>query len=82
MDNRRHFLRLATAGGAAAVLGAAPAVASSHKSIKRPISRLAGKLFYTQDNGGRWAGKEASHTPVVEVEKTWRQSCCFRHHTP
>jgi superoxide reductase len=30
---------------------------------------LAGKIFYTTDQPGRWKGKEGGHSPLIKVDK-------------
>lgn len=68
--DRRAMLRsaLATAVGAGGtlifprfVLAADPPAAPSP-----PASPLAGSLYYTREQPGRWKGKAAGHLPVVE----------------
>jgi superoxide reductase len=62
---RRDFIRLSAAGAVAGL--AIPTLASSAEAGKLPIPQ--GDIFYTKDSQGRWAGKAATHLPVIEVGK-------------
>ncbi|MDT4328443.1 desulfoferrodoxin family protein [Methylomonas sp. MED-D] len=60
---RRDFLKLSTAASVAGL--AVPAL--GHAETKLPTPQ--GELFYTQESQGRWAGKAATHLPVIEISK-------------
>ncbi|MCQ8181101.1 desulfoferrodoxin family protein [Methylomonas sp. SURF-1] len=61
---RRDFIKFGAAG-AVAGLALPHAGAAAAGSVPTPL----GDLFYTKDAQGRWAGKAATHLPVVEVSK-------------
>lgn len=61
--DRRHFIRLGVVGGVAALT--TPAIVTAKGST--PLnSAMAGGLFYTQANPGRWSKKAAGHLPMIE----------------
>lgn len=62
---RRDFIRLSAAGAAVSVI--APTLAQAAEAGKQPTP--PGDVFYTKDAQGRWAGKGATHLPVIEVVK-------------
>ncbi|MGZ0079536.1 desulfoferrodoxin family protein [Methylomonas sp. YC3] len=62
---RRDFIRLSAAG--AAISAIAPSLAQAAETGKQPTP--PGDVFYTKDAQGRWAGKAATHLPVIEVVK-------------
>lgn len=59
MSSRRSFLKGSLVLGAAVAAGRARSV--------RAASTFPPALVYTQDNPGRWAGKEGAHVPKVSV---------------
>ncbi|OAI12470.1 hypothetical protein A1507_03040 [Methylomonas koyamae] len=61
---RRDFIKFSAAGAVAglALSHAAPAAAG-------PVPTPPGDLYYTKDAQGRWAGKAATHLPVIEAGK-------------
>lgn len=61
---RRDFIRLSAASAAAGMI--APTL-SRAEAGKQPAP--LGDLFYTKDAQGRWAGKAATHLPVIEISK-------------
>lgn len=68
MISRRGVL----AGGAALAAGGVylgPARAAG-VSTADAVRLLAGKLIYSADSPGRWAGKEQGHVPQMRVERT------------
>ena len=67
MMDRRELLRsaLATAIGAAGTLILPRFVLAAEPPLA-PASPLAGSLYYTKEQPGRWKGKAAGHLPVVE----------------
>ena len=58
---RRDFIRLSAAAGMLA-----PTL-SIAEAGKKPAPQ--GDLFYTKDAQGRWAGKGATHLPIIEAGK-------------
>ncbi len=64
--NRRNFMRLGLAGAGLITLNATPLLAET----KQTQLVGAGGLFYTKENAGRWKGKDATHLPSVEIEKS------------
>ena len=62
--NRRLFVSGGLVGAVSPVmLHAVPASAAGDVEA---ISQLSGKLFYTSEARGRWAGKEGGHAPMIE----------------
>jgi superoxide reductase len=62
MISRRLILRAGLVGAATpVVLNAVPAVAAGADPM---ASGLAGSVFYTSEDPGRWAGKEGGHAPT------------------
>ncbi|QWF70167.1 hypothetical protein KEF85_12540 [Methylomonas paludis] len=62
---RRNFIRLSlTTAGAALSL---PAISLAEN--RKPLPTGA-DIFYTKEDTGRWAGKAATHLPVIEISKT------------
>ena len=59
--DRRALLKLGLIGTAAVAL---PKAASAGKMGMSP---MAGGLYYTKENPGRWAKKVGGHLPAVEV---------------
>ncbi len=64
--NRRDLLQQGLLGGAAALLPAGQA----RSKIAVPDDRMAGGIYLTADNPGRWHRKVNSHLPIIEVEET------------
>ena len=63
--HRRLFIKgLGLIGVASSI--AVPNMAFAGGAPDPMQSNLAGLLFYTKDAPGRWAGKEGSHTPMIE----------------
>ncbi|MCG8538085.1 MAG: hypothetical protein MI808_23615 [Pseudomonadales bacterium] len=62
--DRRNFIQAGIAGAAAGFMLPATAMAGEGSKLKSP---LAGSLYYTKENPGRWAAKVAGHAPVVEA---------------
>ena len=63
--DRRHFVRLGLAGGAAGIV--APRAARADAVSLDPFtSPMAGGLYYTKESPGRWAKKARGHAPVIE----------------
>ncbi len=62
--DRRNFVRLGVAGGVAALF--APAVATAGKSSSALSSKMAGGIYYTEANPGRWGKKISGHLPMIE----------------
>lgn len=61
---RRDFIRLSVSGAVAGLT--IPALAKA-EADKLPAPQ--GDIYYTKDAQGRWAGKAATHSPVIEVSK-------------
>ena len=61
---RRNFIALSIAGVGASLISPAQALAKGKEK------NMAGGVFYTKDNPGRWDKKIAGHLPNVEVERT------------
>jgi superoxide reductase len=62
---RRDFIRLSAAGAVAGL--AIPSLANAADAGKQPTP--PGDIFYTKDAQGRWAGKAATHLPLIDVSK-------------
>ena len=63
--DRRNFVRLGVAGGVAALFAPAASIAGS-KSSAGLDSNMAGGLYYTAANPGRWSKKVSGHLPMIE----------------
>jgi len=61
---RRNFITLTAAGIGASLVVPSAAVAGSDKKS------MAGGVFYTKENPGRWSKKIAGHLPSIDVQKT------------
>lgn len=61
---RRDFISLSAAAAVASIAIPSVAKAEAAKQATPP-----GDVFYTKDAQGRWAGKAATHLPVIEVSK-------------
>lgn len=64
--DRRHFFTLSLAGAAGSVLLSNRALAEPGSALSTP---LAGGIYYTKENPGRWSAKAGGHAPLVESEK-------------
>ncbi len=62
--DRRNFFRLGVAGGIATLF--APAAAIAAKAPAALSTNMAGGIFYTAANPGRWGKKIKGHLPVIE----------------
>ncbi|VAW98507.1 hypothetical protein MNBD_GAMMA21-2200 [hydrothermal vent metagenome] len=62
--DRRNFIHLAAAGGVAALF--APAVAVAGNAATALNTRMAGGVYYTAANPGRWSKKVSGHLPMIE----------------
>lgn len=60
--DRRDFFAVSLAGAAGSLLASSPALAGDAK-LK---TGLAGGIYYTKENPGRWSAKAGGHVPVVE----------------
>ena len=65
--DRRNFIRLGVAGGVATLFS--PSLANTTKATGGAPSLMAGGIFYTQANPGRWGKKVSGHLPVIEKGK-------------
>jgi superoxide reductase len=61
---RRNFIGLSLAGVGVSFL--APGIVEA----KKPSQLMAGGVFYTKQNPGRWSKKIASHLPNIEIERS------------
>jgi len=61
---RRNFIGLSIAGVGASFL--APGIAAAKKTDQQ----MAGGVFYTKQNPGRWSKKIAGHLPGIEIERS------------
>ena len=66
--DRRNFMRLGLTGGIAAVTLPSLAVASSKSA--GTTQKMAGGVFYTKENPGRWGKKVGGHLPGIEMTKS------------
>ena len=62
---RRNFIRLSLTGVGAALSIPAISRAASQKALP-----AGADIFYTKDAPGRWAGKVATHLPLIEISKS------------
>lgn len=60
---RRDFIHLSLAGVAASVVSPSLAIAGDKGNA------MAGGVFYTKENPGRWSKKIAGHLPIIDVER-------------
>ena len=63
--DRRSFIRMTLAGGAAGLI--APKLVLASDSLSSP---MAGGVFYTKDAPGRWSQKVGGHLPSIEIART------------
>lgn len=61
---RRDFIRLSITSAGAAMI--APALSQAATVKVTP----AADIYFTKEAPGRWAGKEATHLPSIEISKT------------
>jgi superoxide reductase len=61
---RRDFIRLSVASAGASLVVPALTLAAGDKS-----ATTSRDIYYTKDAPGRWAGKVATHLPVIEISK-------------
>jgi len=61
---RRDFIALGVTGLGASIIAPVTAVAASDKQS------MAGGVFYTKENPGRWSKKIAGHLPNIDVDKS------------
>lgn len=62
---RRDFIRLS-----AAVTGVAAAAPVAGLAETCKPAGPGPDLYYTKETPGRWSGKEATHSPVIEISKS------------
>jgi len=62
--DRRNFVRLGVAGGVAALFG--PAAANAMDKPSGLNTNMAGGIYYTAANPGRWNKKVGGHLPLIE----------------
>lgn len=62
--DRRSFMRIGVAGAAASVIVPRIVLAGSHSN--KLESNMAGGIYYTKENPGRWAKKVGPHLPIIE----------------
>ncbi|MEZ0154477.1 MAG: hypothetical protein AB9Q22_06200 [Candidatus Reddybacter sp.] len=62
--DRRKFIRVAFGGAVAGIIAPSLAIASSSKSAaSAPI--MAGGVYFTKANPGRWSEKVGGHLPTI-----------------
>jgi superoxide reductase len=61
---RRDFIRLTAASAGVSLIAPTISFAEDVKSVS-----AAQEIYYTKEAPGRWAGKVATHVPVIEVSK-------------
>jgi superoxide reductase len=69
--NRRQVLAMAGGSAAALLLAGTPGFAANKDmggELRGHMRALAGKIFYTTRQPGRWKGKEGGHSPFIKVE--------------
>ncbi|MEZ0172924.1 MAG: hypothetical protein AB9Q20_01215 [Candidatus Reddybacter sp.] len=67
--DRRKFIRVAFGGAVAGIIAPSLAIASSSKSAaSAPI--MAGGVYFTKANPGRWSEKVGGHLPTIELVKS------------
>ena len=64
--NRRSVI---AGSGAALLLASTQPAFSMESRMKEAVRALAGKVFYSNDQPGRWKGKEAGHVPLIKIDK-------------
>jgi superoxide reductase len=62
--DRRNFVRFVLAGSSVAVLAPRLTVAGI------PEQGMAGRVYYTADNPGRWSAKVKTHVPLIQIKKS------------
>jgi superoxide reductase len=60
---RRNFIGLSIAGVGASLISPAQVLAKAKEN------NMAGGVFYTKQNPGRWSKKIAGHLPNIEIER-------------
>lgn len=63
--DRKSFIQLLTLGSAAGI--AMPTTATEEPKAMVKPNGMAGGVYYTKDNPGRWGTKVGGHFPVVTV---------------
>lgn len=63
--DRRSFIRIAAAGSAVGII--APEIVLAGKAGSIMNNNMAGGIFYTKDNPGRWAKKAGAHSPIIQT---------------
>ena len=66
--NRRQVLTIAGGSAAALLLAATPGLAADG-GLRGHMRALAGKVYYTTEQPGRWKGKAGGHAPLIKVDK-------------
>ena len=66
--NRRQVLTISGGSAAALLLAATPGLAADG-GLRGPMRALAGKVFYTTEQPGRWKGKAGGHAPLIKEDK-------------
>lgn len=61
--DRRNFVRMGLVGAAAGIVLPNTTVAAEGNKLNTAV---AGSLYYTKENPGRWSAKVGGHAPVVE----------------
>lgn len=63
--DRRSFIRIGMAGAATGIIAPEIVLATAHAN-KLNSNPMAGGVYYTKDNPGRWAKKAGPHLPIME----------------
>jgi superoxide reductase len=61
--DRRHFITLSAVGAAGSILIPGSAMAASDSVL---ATGLAGGIYYTKEQPGRWKAKAGGHAPLIE----------------
>lgn len=62
--DRRDFIGLSVVGLGASLVSSTVAVAGSDDK------NMAGGVYFTKENPGRWSGKVAGHLPNIEIQRS------------
>jgi len=65
--NRRNFIRLSALSSAASL--ALPSTVFAKQSAASLESKMAGNLYFTKENAGRWHKKVGGHLPSIQVSE-------------
>ncbi len=68
--NRRNFIRTATVASAATLI--APSLVNAKTTT--PTNNMAGGVYFTKENAGRWAKKVGGHLPMIEQSQKYNKT--------